>query len=412
MNRRNHVFSGRNAPIPFPGYFPAKIGKVSGCRVWDDESGQNYVDLWMGFGALLFGHADARSADAVARFVHEYGFSHSYCHDAEFELAGRLAELVPCAEFSRFAVTGQEATSYAVRMARAATGRERLLLVQGGYHGSNDATGVRSPAGIPAASTRLISLVAFGNIDAAAQHLNSGQYAAFMLEPVLGNNTVVAPPEGYLAAIRELCTRNGTMLIFDEVMTGFRNNIGGAQSDFGAVPDLATFGKALGGGVPISAICGSESAMSALYPIGPVAQEGTFYGSPLAVRMAIETIDRYRQEGTVPFIAALTDAILRPVRSWIEASGVPVCVSTYGGMFSITFIADMAEKDPRIPEYRFGRFVYAMWSRGFLYPPIPTESAFLSVAHENMRDHLAESLLAAVQEAVATTAPSGMKAQS
>lgn len=411
MSRRNHVFSGRNAPIPFPGYFPAKIGKVSGCRVWDHESGKNYIDLWMGFGALLFGHADAHSADTVARFVHEYGFSHSYCHDAESELAGRLAELVPCAEFSRFAVTGQEATSYAVRMARAATARERLLLVQGGYHGANDATGFRSPAGIPSASTRLISLVPFGDIGAAARHLDSGQYAAFMLEPVLGNNTVVVPPEGYLAAIREICTRNGTMLIFDEVMTGFRNNIGGAQSDFGVVPDLATFGKALGGGIPISAICGSESAMSALYPIGPVAQEGTFYGTPLAVRMAIETIDRYRQEDTIGFIAAMTDAILRPVRSWIEVSGAPVCVSTYGGMFSIAFIAEPAEQDPGIPEYRFARFVHAMWSRGFLYPPIPTEPAFLSAAHQQVRDQLAESLLSAVQDAVAATASAKMERQ-
>lgn len=401
MRQANRVMSGRNAPIPFPTYFPERIGTVSGCHVWDRDNGNMYVDLWMGFGSLLFGHADPRSAEAVSRIVAKHGFAHSYCHEGEAELAERLADSIPSAEFCRFAVTGQEATSYAVRMARAYTGRDRLLLVQGGYHGANDATGWRSPAGIPVASTGLINLVPFGDAAETIRLLDTKTFAAFMLEPVLGNNTVVMPPAGYLASVREACTRTGTLLIFDEVMTGFRNNLGGAQRDFAVAPDLSTFGKALGGGVPISAVCGSAAAMSVLYPSGPVAQEGTFYGAPLAVRMAIETLDRYRQEGTILSISGLVSECLRPTIEWVGSSGAPVRVSAYGGMFSISFPAQHASaKQSELDEERYGRFVEAMWRRGFLHPPIQSESAFLSVAHAPVRERLQEVLLASVKEAV------------
>lgn len=394
---RRHVFSGRNAPIPCPSYFPKRIGKVEGCSIWDRDSGERFVDLWMGFGSLLFGHADQRSAQLLSEIASCHGFVHTYCHEAEEELASRLASVIPSAKSCRFAVTGQEATSYAVRMARSLTGRDRIALVKGGYHGANDSTGFRSPAGIPSAASSLITLLPHNDSEALNEALGSGLYAAFMVEPVLGNNGVRMPSPGYLSAARDACSRSGTLLIFDEVMTGFRNNLGGAQKDFDVVPDLSTFGKALGGGLPISAICGSDRAMSALYPSGHVAQEGTFYGTPLAVRMACAAIDRYQEESTIAKVASLVARAVLPAREWIERAGVPVEIQTYGGMFSVAFggIAREAEESSSNETYQV--FLRSMWERKFLMPSLQSEAAFLCIEHERVLEELATALLESVE---------------
>ncbi|MEZ5440241.1 MAG: aminotransferase class III-fold pyridoxal phosphate-dependent enzyme [Lysobacterales bacterium] len=391
----SRILGGRNAPIPYGPSYPKQVVKCEGPYVYD-AGGSRYVDLWMGFGSLPLGHADERFINSVVDTAKHCGLMHSYAHPLEESVADLLCSLLPSADSVRFALTGQEATGYCARLARAATGRERLLLVEGGYHGVNDATSYRSPAGIPRRNIELVTRIKHNDVDRLKIELRSGEFAAFMVEPVLGNDGVRPCSSKFLSIAREECTKSGTVLVFDEVMTGFRKDIGCAQSDYGICPDLTATGKALGGGVPISAICGADAIMRGFVPYGQVAQEGTYYGSPLSLAASNIALRTYVNEDVPKRISSIVDDILRPLRQWNSQERM-VEVSSYGGMFSIRFDVDQGGDGAMV----FSAFSRNLAARGILLPPVASESAFVSVAHANLVEMLGEEILVAAQAAVA-----------
>jgi glutamate-1-semialdehyde 2,1-aminomutase len=395
----NYLYGGRNALIPFTEGYPQTITRADGPFVFD-QTGARYVDLWMGFGAQLLGHGDVRFGRGIYQTAGRLGSIQAYHHDGERELAARVHAHVSCAEKVRFAVSGQEATAYAVRMARAHTKREQVIVMEGGYHGANDSLGYRSPAGLPRACLDLIRRVEFNDIKAVRRELATRNFAAVILEPVMGNCTVIAPQNDYLQTLRSLCDETGTVLIFDEIMTGLRANLGGAQADLGVTPDLALFGKALAGGLPLSVICGRERFMSAL---SSVAHEGTFCGNPLAVYAAIELIDELVCNRTIEQIATLANEVLAPARNYVEARSHPVAICNYGGMFSFFFgrgeVRCAKDVMSWMNERAFAAFRDHLCASGYLYPPIPTEAAFLCLAHATLREPLARVFVEAVEHA-------------
>jgi glutamate-1-semialdehyde 2,1-aminomutase len=399
----NRVFSGRNAPIPFGSAYPSSVSRCRGPYVFA-ESGEPNIDLWMGFGAQLFGHGDSRVATVVQEAALD-GAVHSYASPWEARLAERLHRTIPCAESMRYALTGQEATMYAVRIARAFTGRSRLIVARGAYHGANDVLSYRAIQGIPPTLQAELSFVDFNDKDQVRSLCQGREHAAVILEPVLGNATCIHPSAGYLEAVREACTASGTVLIFDEVMTGFRKHLGGAQGEFGVTPDLAVFGKALAGGMPLSVICGREEVLAALYPVGEVAMEGTFYGNPLGLRAALHVHERLENEGVLDKISVLADQVLEPVRQYVRRRDVPICVASFGGMFSIHFgsaqIESAAEQRGTFNGRAFTCFTEHLAARQILYPPIATEAAFFCEAHADVKERLADGLLEAVEKAAA-----------
>lgn len=390
----SHVLGGRNAPIPYGDAYPDRIQAAEGPYVHSAD-GRRHVDLWMGFGTLLTGHRDLRFLDALAESVRVTGLMHSFHHELEEQVAGILFRHLASAESVRFMMTGQEATSYCLRLARAHTGRDHVLLVDGGYHGINDAMSYRSPAGIPQSSLALAQRVPFNDTAALSNALLSSRYAAFIVEPVLGNAGVRPADPAYLRAARELCDRSGTVLVFDEVMTGFRRSMGCAQGDFAVVPDLTALAKALGGGVPLAAVCGRDSVMREFYPCGRVAHEGTFYGSPLSLAAARIALQRYEADDVPGRNTRILHSMLEPLRAWCATDG-RLDVSTYGGMFSLHFHAG----EGRQGDGAYARFSNDLARQGILVPPMQSEAAFVSTAHEPITDEIGERLLSAAKRAL------------
>ena len=389
----SHVLGGRNAPIPYGKWYPQTVSSADGPYVFGSD-GRRYVDLWMGFGTLLLGHRDEILLRELGDSLRTTGLMHSFHHALEEQVAETLCRHIASAESVRFMMTGQEATSYCLRLSRAHTGRERVLLVEGGYHGVNDATSYRAPAGIPAGSLALTDRIPFNDTAALEDALSTTKYAAFIVEPVLGNAGVRRSNPAYLRAARQLCNDSGTVLVFDEVMTGFRNSMACAQGDFGVVPDLTALAKALGGGVPIAAVCGRNTIMREFYPHGRVAQEGTFYGSPLSLAAARISLGRYESESVPERIGQLVERVLEPLRE-LSVTNERVSVSSYGGMFGIEFLSADAQD-----RTSYTAFSDHLARAGFLVPPLQTEAAFLSVSHAPIVEQISFELLAAAKYAL------------
>ena len=374
---------------------PVFYAKGSGARVRDADGGE-YVD-WVGsWGPLIAGHAHP-AVVAALREQAGLGTSFGAPTELETELAQAICERVPACERVRFVSSGTEATMSVLRLARAATGRDEIVKMAGCYHGHVDSLlveagsgvmtlGIPGSPGVPAAVVALTHVLPFNDPDALCRLLDERGHriACVILEPVPGNMGVVPPQPGYLEAVRRLTTEAGTLLVLDEVMTGFRVHRAGAQGRYGVRPDLSCFGKVIGGGLPAAAYGGRADLMERMAPAGPVYQAGTLSGNPMAMRAGIETLRILDESGSYEKLEAVGARLERGLLEAAERAGARVTVQRVGSMLTVFFnerpVTDY-ESARRSDTERFGRFFHAMLSRGVALPPSQFEALFVSLAH-------------------------------
>jgi glutamate-1-semialdehyde 2,1-aminomutase len=385
---------------------PIFVAAGKGSRITDVD-GRSYIDYLLSWGPLILGHCHPEVMEALAKVL-ETGTSFGACTPAEVELAERIQEALPSVERVRLVNSGTEATLSALRVARAATGREKILKFEGCYHGHADSLlvkagsgvatlGLPDSPGVPRALAELTITVPFNNTAAVEEafRVHRDQLAAVIVEPVAGNMGCVPPRPGFLETLRALTAEQGTVLIFDEVMTGFRVAYGGAQQLYRLQPDLTTLGKIIGGGVPVGAYGGKAALMDLVAPAGPVYQAGTLSGNPLAVAAGLKTLELLRRPGTYERLDALTEGLTLALRAEAARVGVPLTMNRVGSMFTPFFtsepVSDYASAQ-KADAKAFGRFFRALLARGVYFPPSQFEAAFVSFAHSE--DDIAETIRA------------------
>jgi len=374
---------------------PLFIDRAEGPYMWDAD-GNQYIDYVLSWGPLILGHAHPDVVDALKRAV-ERGASYGAPTALETELAELVCELVPSAEQVRFVNSGTEATMSVLRLARAFTKRNKIIKLQGNYHGHADfllvqagsgvaTLGLPDSPGVPAGATRDTLTAPFNDLAAIESLFNEhgDDIAGIILEPVAGNMGCVPPVEGYLAGLRRLCTQYDALLIFDEVMTGFRVALGGAQEYYGVMPDLTALGKVIGGGLPVGAYAGRREIMQTVAPAGPMYQAGTLSGNPLAMTAGIETLKAIREPGVFEQLVARTTELCQGIGAAAEAANIPVYQTQVGTMFCMFFTDqpvvnwDTAAKSDT---QKYARFFQAMLRQGVYLAPSQFETGFFSTAH-------------------------------
>jgi glutamate-1-semialdehyde 2,1-aminomutase len=395
---RTLIPGGVNSPVRAfrsVGGTPVFMASASGCTIVDLD-GNAYVDYVMSWGPLILGHAHPDVVAAV-RDAAGRGTSYGAPTEAETELAELVTGLVPTVEQVRFCSSGTEATMSALRLARGFTGREKVIKFAGCYHGHGDAflisagsgaltNGVPDSPGITAGVVRDTIVVPYNDLDAVAAAFASAPdaVAAAIVEPIVGNMGLVRPLPGFLAGLRELTARHGAVLIFDEVMTGFRVAPGGAQEREGVRPDLTTLGKIIGGGLPVGAFGGRREIMDRLSPAGPVYQAGTLSGNPLAMAAGIATLKNLRTPGLYAHLERLGERFASGMSAIFSKHGVPHVAANVGSMVGFFFtpdpVTDLASAK-RADTAFYGRFFHAMLDRGVYLAPSQFEAGFLSTAH-------------------------------
>lgn len=373
------------------------------------EDGNRVIDFIASWGALIFGHADPEVIDAVVMAA-KRGTSFGAPTGPEVELAELIGELVPSVEMVRMVNSGTEATASALRVARAATGRVGVVKFEGCYHGHADPFLVKAGSGaatlgepdspgVPAETVRDTRVARFNDLESVDEALRSGDIAAVIVEPVAGNMGVVPPEDSFLSGLRDLCDHHGALLIFDEVMTGFRVGLGGSQERWGVTPDLTCLGKIVAGGTPAAAYGGRADLMRLVAPEGPVYQAGTLAGNPISMAAGLSTLRRLRDRPEI--YADLEHAGSRLVSALAAAVGEEGCVQRVGAMMTVFFGPtrvrswdDAATTDRE----RFARFFQAALRRGVLLPPSQFEAMFLMESHLGVLDQAVEALVGAVEE--------------
>ncbi len=394
---RKSLVGGVDSPVrafASVGGTPRFIVRGRGSRLTDVD-GTAYLDYCNSWGALLLGHAQP----AVVRAVREAagrGTSFGTATEAEVVLAERVKDLVPSIELLRFVNSGTEATMSAVRAARGFTGRDRVLVFEGGYHGHADqflvragsgiaATGMPRSAGVPEGTVEDTLVAPYNDLEAVEElfTLHGDSIAAILVEPVAGNMGVVPPDRGFLEGLQRVAQAHGTLLIFDEVITGFRVAPGGAQSLFGIRPDLTCLGKILGHGLPVAAYGGRRDVMERVAPLGPVYQAGTLAGNPLAMAAGRAALGQVR-----PSLYTRLDASAKRLedgmRDAAADAGITIRIQRVESMMGLFFVDGPVrnlEDAQRMDKTAYGRFFWAMLRRGVYLPPAPFETAFLSTAH-------------------------------
>ena len=388
---------GVNSPVrafKSVGGTPVFIRRGRGARI-EDADGNAYIDYVMSWGPLIHGHAPRGLVKALGQAA-ALGTSFGAPTELETRLAQRVALLMPSMERVRFVSSGTEAAMSAVRVARAATKRDRVLKFEGCYHGHADAfivqagsgaltLGVPTSPGIPAAAAADTLLASYNDLDSvrAAVETHRGRIAAIIVEPIAGNMGLVPPREGFLAGLREICTREDIVLIFDEVISGFRASTGGAQQVFGVRPDLTVLGKIIGGGLPVGAYGGRRELMDLVSPSGPVYQAGTLSGNPLAMTAGIWSLGELSPR-LYKHLAKLGGALASGLAGAARDAGVPLQVNAFGSLLT-PFFTDQPVRDfasaLRSDTARYAAFHRAMLTRGIYIPPSQFEAWFLSSAH-------------------------------
>ena len=394
-----YIAGGVNSPVrAFRGVGgePLFIRRARGAAV-ETEDGRRFIDYVGSWGPMILGHADPDVIAAVVRRAQD-GLSFGAPTLIETELARRITELVPSIELVRMVSSGTEATMSAIRLARGFTGRERIVKFEGCYHGHSDGLlvkagsgaltlGVPDSAGVPAAIAAATTTLPYNDVAALeACFAKAGrEIACVIVEPVAGNMGCVPPAAGFLETLRALCTRHGAVLIFDEVMTGFRVALGGAQALYGVKPDLTTLGKIVGGGMPVGAFGGRRDIMEKLAPLGPVYQAGTLSGNPVAMAAGLATLEGVAKPGFHARLAATTTRLVEGLAGAARAAGVPVATTHVCGMFSLFFTAEASVTNYRqvmaSDAARFRRYFHGMLQAGVYLAPSPFEAGFVSAAH-------------------------------
>lgn len=400
---------GVNSPVRSlrsVGRDPIIVARGSGATI-EDVDGRSYVDLCGSWGALPLGHAHPEVVEAVRGAAGE-GMTFGACTEREIEMAEVLRRAVPSLDRVRLVNSGTEATMSAVRLARGFTGRRYVLKFEGGYHGHVDcllvaagsgvAVGsVPASAGVTPGAAAEVLIAPYNDLDAvrAAAARAGGDLAAIIVEPVAGNMGLVEPRPGFLAGLREIASAAGALLIFDEVITGFRFRWGAYQDICGVRPDLTTLGKIIGGGLPIGAFGGRADVMARLAPDGDVYQAGTLSGNPVATAAGLATLRILEREGPYERMAAMASRVAEALARAGRSAGVPFCVPRLGSVFTPFFrgsppanLREAKEADAR----RYGAFFRAMADRGVYLPPATLELAFVSAAHgESDLERVAEA---------------------
>jgi len=390
---------GVNSPVrafKAVGGEPVVISYGKGAHLWDID-GNEYIDYVASWGPLILGHAHPAVVDVLQKAAAR-GTSYGATTELEVELARLVCDAVPSIERVRFVNSGTEATMSALRVARAFTGRDKILKFEGCYHGHSDGLlakagsgiatlGLPDSAGVPASFTAETLVAPYNDRDAVeavfAQH--RGEIAAIIVEPVPANMGVVPPQPGYLQFLREITQREGALLVFDEVITGFRLSWGGAQQYYGVVPDMTCLGKVIGGGLPVGAYGGREDIMSLIAPLGPVYQAGTLSGNPMAMAAGITMLRLLSDPGVYRTLDAMGAALADGLREAARAAEAPVSVTQIGSMMTV-FFADEAPTDyagaKRADAERYARYFRSMLDAGVYLPPSQFEALFVSLAHE------------------------------
>ena len=390
---------GVNSPVrafKAVGGEPVFIETGEGSRIRDVD-GKSYIDYIGSWGPLIEGHRQAEVSAALRRVVDEVGTSFGAPTAAEVELAESIVEMVPSVEKIRLVNSGTEATMSAIRLARGFTGRDRILKFDGCYHGHGDSLlvkagsgvatlGLPDSPGVPGALAELTTVVGFNNPAEIRKTFDSlgSEIACVIVEPVGGNMGCVPPEHGFLELLRDLTANAGALLVFDEVMTGFRLAPGGAQELYGVQPDLTTLGKVIGGGLPVGAYGGRADIMDHVAPVGPVYQAGTLAGNPLAVAAGLTTLRNLRSSDAYTRLDALAGRLERGIHEVCVEWGARLQVNRVGSMLTLFFtetpVVDFATARQSDTSH-FSRFFRKMLERGIYWPPSQFETAFVSTAH-------------------------------
>ncbi|GHD64555.1 glutamate-1-semialdehyde 2,1-aminomutase [Jeongeupia chitinilytica] len=397
---QKHIPGGVNSPVRAFGSVggtPRFFKKGEGAYVWDAD-GQRYIDYVGSWGPLILGHAHPQVLDAVIAAARD-GLSFGAPTQREIELADLLCEMLPSLEQVRLVSSGTEATMSAIRLARGFTGRDKLVKFEGCYHGHADSLLVKagsglltfanpSSAGVPAAVAADTIVLPYNDVAAleALFATEGDKIAAIIVEPVAGNMNLVRPSPAFVTAMRALTERHGAVLIYDEVMTGFRVGLQCAQGLHGITPDLTCLGKVVGGGMPLAAFGGRADIMGKLAPLGPVYQAGTLSGNPVAVAAGLATLQAIRQPGFFDTLGAKTAALAEGLSTAARNAGVAFSAQSVGGMFGVYFsatppqsFADVMASD----RARFNAFFHAMLAEGVYLAPSAFEAGFVSSAHSD-----------------------------
>ena len=414
---QKYIPGGVNSPVrAFRGVggTPVFFKHAEGAYLYDEDD-KRYIDFIGSWGPMILGHSDPRIKEALHAQV-DLGVGYGAPTAIETEMAKKVCELVPSIDMVRMVNSGTEATMSAIRLARGYTGRDKIVKFEGCYHGHVDSLLVKAGSGaltlgepnspgIPASLAEHTLTLDFNDIDGVRKTFAEmgDQIAAIIVEPVAGNMNCIPPVPGFLEGLREVCDEHGTVLIFDEVMTGFRVSLGGAQGLFGVTPDLTALGKVIGGGLPVGAFGGKREIMEHISPLGPVYQAGTLSGNPLAMAAGLTTLNAISESGFHDRLIEKTNKVRDGIKAAADEAGIPLAVQSAGAMFgffftnesSVTSFAQVMECDAE----RFKKFFQGMLAEGVYLAPSAFEASFVCAA---LSDEDIEFTLAAARKVMAT----------
>ena len=406
MNKNQSLFEqsqtlipgGVNSPVRAFGAVggtPIFFKKGLGSRLWD-ENDKEYIDYINSWGPMILGHANQEVLDAVKQ-VSQNSLSFGAPTSRELAIAEEIIKLVPSIEQVRLVSSGTEATMSAIRVARGYTGRDKIIKFEGCYHGHADALLVKagsgaltfgqpSSAGVPEDVAKHTLTLPYNNTEALEDLFASSgnEIACVIIEPVVGNMNLIIPHQEFLQSLRTLCTHHGAVLIFDEVMTGFRVDLGGAQTLFDVIPDMTTLGKVIGGGLPVGAFGGKKEIMQQLAPLGPVYQAGTLSGNPVAVAAGLKTLELIQRPHFFTKLSAITSNLVEGLMASAQQKNIDFCARHVGGMFGMYFSKKAPDSFDEIMQSdrdAFKKFFHLMLDEGIYFGPSAFEAGFVSAVH-------------------------------